>query len=87
MATYAALIALSAYQAPDAFRFRTERYEFVDDIPAVDLLAGSADLREGIRDGREPMALVETVCAVNDTDEAAHRRAVERVVEAEARRG
>ena len=87
MVTYAALIALSAYQAPDAFRFRTERYEFVDDIPAVDLLAGSADLREGIRDGREPMALVETVCAVNDTDEAAHRRAVERVVEAEARRG
>lgn len=87
MATYTALIALAAYQAPDAFRFRTERYEFVDDIPALDLLAGSADLREGIRDGQEPMALIDTTCAVSEADEAAHRRTVQRVVEAEARRG
>jgi uncharacterized protein YbbC (DUF1343 family) len=47
-ATYLALTALARRQAPDAFRFRTERYEYVDDIPAFDLLTGSADAREAI---------------------------------------
>jgi len=47
-ATYLALTALARSQAPDAFRFRTERYEYVDDIPAFDLLTGSADAREAI---------------------------------------
>ncbi len=86
MATYVALIALAAFQAPNTFRFRTERYEFVDDVPALDLLVGSADLREGIGKGLEPMALVNAVCTVSSADEAAHGRAVERVMEAEARR-
>jgi uncharacterized protein YbbC (DUF1343 family) len=33
------------------FAWRTERYEFVDDIPAIDLLAGGPWLREGIDAG------------------------------------
>ncbi len=36
---------------PDAFAWRTRAYEFVDQIPAFDLLAGSAALRAGIEAG------------------------------------
>lgn len=36
---------------PEAFDWRTRAYEFVDDKPAFDLLAGSAALREGIERG------------------------------------
>jgi uncharacterized protein YbbC (DUF1343 family) len=38
-------------QAPDAFQWRTRAYEFVDEIPAIDLLAGDASLRTGIDAG------------------------------------
>lgn len=38
-------------QAPGEFRWRERAYEFVDKIPAIDLLAGSAALREGITSG------------------------------------
>jgi len=47
-ATYLALTALARRQAPDAFRFRTERYEYVDDIPAFDLLTGGDVARRAI---------------------------------------
>jgi uncharacterized protein YbbC (DUF1343 family) len=36
---------------PDDFAWRAHAYEFVDDVPAIDLLAGSAILREGIDSG------------------------------------
>jgi uncharacterized protein YbbC (DUF1343 family) len=45
VAVYAALVALAAAARPDAFRFRTEPYEFVADIPAYDLLTGSSASR------------------------------------------
>jgi uncharacterized protein YbbC (DUF1343 family) len=38
-------------QAPDQFRWRERAYEFVDTIPAIDLLAGSSELRQGIEAG------------------------------------
>ena len=38
-------------QSPAAFKWRTKAYEFVDKIPAIDLLAGTAALREGIEAG------------------------------------
>jgi uncharacterized protein YbbC (DUF1343 family) len=53
-ATYLALTAAAHHQAPDAFRFRTERYEFVDDIPAFDLLTGGDAVRLGILAGANP---------------------------------
>jgi uncharacterized protein YbbC (DUF1343 family) len=40
LATYVALVALAHHANPDEFAVRTERYEFVDDIPAFDLLTG-----------------------------------------------
>jgi uncharacterized protein YbbC (DUF1343 family) len=51
VATYVALISLAHAQDPVRFRFRTERYEYVDDIPAIDLLLGSAEARRAIESG------------------------------------
>jgi uncharacterized protein YbbC (DUF1343 family) len=34
--------------APDVFKWRTDAYEFVTDVPAIDLLWGSGELRECI---------------------------------------
>lgn len=38
-------------QDPGAFEWRTERYEFVDDRPAIDLLAGGPWLRQAVEAG------------------------------------
>jgi len=38
-------------QSPAAFRWRDKAYEFVDTIPAIDLLAGGDGLRKGIEAG------------------------------------
>ena len=65
VATYVALIAFAYQQAPEGFAFRTERYEFVDDIPAFDLLTGSAAAREAIQAGE---AAVDVALAVSKVD-------------------
>ena len=44
----------------DAMQWRSRAYEFVDKIPAIDLLAGSARLREGIDAGASLADLVAT---------------------------
>lgn len=46
-----ALLAACWKQWPQSCVWRTERYEFVDDRPAIDLLAGGAWLREMVEDG------------------------------------
>jgi uncharacterized protein YbbC (DUF1343 family) len=38
-------------QAPAQFHWRAKAYEFVDKIPAVDLLAGTDAIRKGIEAG------------------------------------
>jgi uncharacterized protein YbbC (DUF1343 family) len=53
VATYVALTALLRAQDPARFCFRTERYEYVDDIPAFDLLTGSAEARLAIEAGAD----------------------------------
>ena len=65
VATYVALVALARQQNTERFTFRTERYEFVDDIPAFDLLTGSAAAREAICAGVEPG---EVAAAVSSSD-------------------
>lgn len=40
-----AFIEAAQAQARDHFRWRTERYEFVDDVPAIDLLVGTDRVR------------------------------------------
>ena len=44
----------------DAMQWRTRAYEFVDQIPAIDLLAGGAALRDGIDGGASLADLVAT---------------------------
>jgi uncharacterized protein YbbC (DUF1343 family) len=66
VATYAALIALAHHHHRDAFRFRTERYEFVDTIPALDLLCGKAETRKRIEAGDSPRDIAEDLSRVDD---------------------
>ena len=62
-ATYLALVAETARLAPEEFAFRTERYEFRDDVPAIDLLTGSGAAREAIVAGAETRDVVELASA------------------------
>lgn len=85
VATYVALIALCHEQAPERFAFRTERYEFVDDVPAFDLLTGDGQARAMILDGARPIDIANTVARLRAGDveqlhaarDAARRFAVE----------
>ena len=70
VATYVALIALAHHASPSEFRFRTEKYEFVDDIPAFDLLVGSAEARERILAGDDPRAIADAVSVVGEEERA-----------------
>lgn len=53
-------------QDPSRFVWRTERYEFVDHIPAIDLLAGSARFRAAVEEGQG----VSQLCASWDDERA-----------------
>jgi uncharacterized protein YbbC (DUF1343 family) len=68
VATYIALIALAHHASPSDFRFRTEKYEFVDDIPAFDLLVGSAEARERILAGDDPRAIADAISVVGEEE-------------------
>ena len=61
-------------QDPAKFRWRTEKYEFVEDKPAIDLLTGSAAFRTKAEDG----ASVSQLCALWEADRAAFARERER---------
>ncbi len=67
VATYVALVALARRQNSDRFAFRTERYEYVDTIPAFDLLTGSSDARHAIEAGEEARAIGEFVSTPDPT--------------------
>ena len=57
--TGVALLRAARQAWPGAFAWREEAYEFVDDKPAIDLLAGGAWLREGVDGGAD----LEEICA------------------------
>ncbi len=69
-ATYLALVALARAQDPERFAFRTEAYEFRDDVPAFDLLTGDSEARLRILRGEPPRDVAESVSAVDDADRA-----------------
>ncbi|MFL5418948.1 MAG: DUF1343 domain-containing protein, partial [Myxococcales bacterium] len=46
-------------QDPAKFAWRTEKYEFVETIPAIDLLAGSDTFRRAVEAGQTVDALCE----------------------------
>jgi uncharacterized protein YbbC (DUF1343 family) len=76
-ATYLALIALARAQDPERFAFRTETYEFRDDVPAFDLLTGDSEARERIARGDRPEDVARAVAAVDDADRAIVAEAIE----------
>ena len=69
-ASYVALLTLVHRQAPERFVFRTEPYEFRDDVPAFDLLTGSAEARERILRGESPRDVAEAMSTVDEADRA-----------------
>ncbi len=60
-------------EAPDRFAWRTRAYEFVDKIPAIDLLCGSSAVREGIDAGARLHDLAATWAAEEDAFRQARR--------------
>jgi uncharacterized protein YbbC (DUF1343 family) len=50
--TGVAVVAAARAQVPGRFAWRTEPYEFVEGIPAIDLLCGSARERQAIEAGK-----------------------------------
>jgi uncharacterized protein YbbC (DUF1343 family) len=76
-ATYLALVALARAQAPARFAFRTEKYEFRDDVPALDLLTGGPEARERMVRGEAVVDLVEAIATIDDADRAVVADAVE----------
>ncbi len=70
-ATYLALVAIARRLGGESFAFRTERYEFIDDIPAFDLLTGNAEARTRIEAGDDPRAIAEELSCVSASDDAA----------------
>ena len=61
---------LARSQAPDRFAFRTEKYEFLDDIPAFDLLTGDSEARERILRGDSARDVAESIAVVDEADRA-----------------
>lgn len=76
--TYLTLICLAHQQAPEHFLFRTTPYEFEANIPAFDLLTGSAKARLAILEGARAEDVVASVIPVESAWQ-------ETVREAEAR--
>lgn len=78
VAAVLSIIAHCRLQAPEAFAFRTKTYEFEAEVPAFDLLTGSAEAREAIVAGANPADVAQIVSPVDPSWK-------EVVLEAEAR--
>jgi len=66
-----ALVLHARRQDPERFRWRSEPYEFVANVPAFDLLCGSAREREAIEGGA---GLPELAAAFAPEEQAFRRR-------------
>ena len=77
MATYLGLLALAHAQDPVRFVFRTEKYEFRDDVPAFDLLTGGAPVRERMLRGEPALEIARAAASVDADDRAIVEEAVE----------
>jgi uncharacterized protein YbbC (DUF1343 family) len=61
---------------PDAFAWRREPYEFRDDVPAIDLLTGTAAVRTAIDDGADLDTVTRIACTGTEAYEAGKARAL-----------
>ena len=71
--TGVACIVAARNQDKAAFQWRTERYEFIDHLPAIDLLTGSGAFRASVEAGQGTAAL----CGAWDAEARAYRTARE----------
>ncbi|MGH7436294.1 MAG: exo-beta-N-acetylmuramidase NamZ family protein [Polyangiaceae bacterium] len=76
-ATYVALVAHALRQDPARFAFRTEKYEFRDDVPAFDLLTGDSAVRERMLRGDRVSDVVASTAEVDSTDRAIFTEALQ----------
>ncbi|MBK7580236.1 MAG: DUF1343 domain-containing protein [Myxococcales bacterium] len=65
VAAYLAIITLCRMQNPEAFAFLDRAYEFEAEVPAFDLLTGSAAAREAILSGALPNDIAQLVSPVD----------------------
>lgn len=79
-ATYLALIGFVAQRHGDSFAFRTEKYEFRDDLPAIDLLLGESSSREAILAGASPVEVARAAAAVDEQAYAEQRATAARAL-------
>lgn len=84
VSTYLALVVLARAQAPEAFAFRTAPYELEAEIPAFDLLTGSAAARSAILDGSGPAEVASLVAPVPPEWRELVRQAEGRAIDARA---
>lgn len=75
--TYAGLIAMCAHMHPEHFRFRTERYEYREDVPAIDLLVGGDTFRKGLVADISALDLARAVAFVGEAERNVFREAIE----------
>ena len=61
---------------PDDFAWRTEPYEFRDDVPAIDLLTGTAGVRKAIDDGEDIDSVMRIACAGTEAYDAGRSSAL-----------
>ncbi|MCK6556879.1 DUF1343 domain-containing protein [Candidatus Binatia bacterium] len=61
---------------PEEFRWRTEAYEFRDDVPAIDLLTGTPGVRTAIDAGADLDAVWQRACGGLETYTAGRERAL-----------
>lgn len=60
----------------DAFAWRTEVYEFRDDVPAIDLLTGTANVRKAIDNGEDLDSVIQIACTGRDAYDAGRSSAL-----------
>jgi uncharacterized protein YbbC (DUF1343 family) len=85
VSAYLALITLARRQAPEAFAFRTDAYEFEREIPAFDLLTGSSAARTAILDGASADEVTALVAPVDPMWRDVVAAAEQRLLRAAAR--
>jgi uncharacterized protein YbbC (DUF1343 family) len=61
---------------PEAFAWRAEPYEFRSDVPAIDLLTGSASVRKAIESGADIDTVMQIACRGTDAYNAGRDRAL-----------
>lgn len=61
---------------PDAFAWRREPYEFRDDVPAIDLLTGTAAVRKAIDGGETIDRVMQIACTGTEAYDAGRSRAL-----------